>query len=202
MKERLGSGAARSSDSLDQLLALAEQKELQGQHLAELRQQREAEERNRQQEIERLKGEAIEKRRRQVESDLAKYKKIAASKYAQDMKLTAWSALVASYPEAKGVPQYDEKAFCRALGLVVSRSTDASTGQILAEVNGTAITTGDFDRELKNLPEYLKAMAMTPQGRKEMLDTMIVRELILQQANKDGFDQGSDLDDKPYPTQK
>src|SRR5512137_850526 len=44
--------------------------------------------------------------------------------------------------------------------------------QVLAEVNGAAITTADFNRELKNLPDYLKAMADTPEGRKEMLDTM------------------------------
>lgn len=69
-------------------------------------------------------------------------------------------------------------------------------GQVLAEVNGTTITTGDFARELKNLPEYLKAMADTPQGRKEMLDTMVIRELILQKASKDGLDKGPELEEK------
>jgi hypothetical protein len=111
MKERLGSGAAKSGDSMDQLLALAEQKEQQGQRLEDLRRQREAEAQKRQQEIYRLKAEAVEKRRVQVETDLAKYKKIASSKYAQDMKPAAWSTLVAAYPEAKEVSQYDEKAF-------------------------------------------------------------------------------------------
>jgi peptidyl-prolyl cis-trans isomerase C len=69
-------------------------------------------------------------------------------------------------------------------------------GKVLAEVNSGSITTGDFDRELKNLPEYLKAMADTPQGRKEMLDTMVIRELILQQASKDGLDKGADIEEK------
>jgi len=69
-------------------------------------------------------------------------------------------------------------------------------GKVLAEVNNGSITTGDFDRELKNLPEYLKAMADTPQGRKEMLDTMIIRELILQQAAKDGLDKGAEIEEK------
>lgn len=69
-------------------------------------------------------------------------------------------------------------------------------GKVLAEVNSGTITTGDFDRELKNLPEYLKAMADTPQGRKEMLDTMIIRELILQQASKDGLDKGAEIEEK------
>jgi peptidyl-prolyl cis-trans isomerase C len=69
-------------------------------------------------------------------------------------------------------------------------------GKVLAEVNSGSITTGDFERELKNLPEYLKAMADTPQGRKEMLDTMVIRELILQQAAKDGLDKGAEIEDK------
>ncbi len=69
-------------------------------------------------------------------------------------------------------------------------------GKVLAEVNSGSITTGDFDRELKNLPEYLKAMADTPQGRKEMLDTMVIRELILQQASKDGLDKSSEIEEK------
>jgi peptidyl-prolyl cis-trans isomerase C len=69
-------------------------------------------------------------------------------------------------------------------------------GQVLAEVNGSSITTDDFNRELKNLPEYLKAMAETPQGRKEMLDTMVIRELVLQQAAKDGVDKGPEIEEK------
>ena len=77
-----------------------------------------------------------------------------------------------------------------------SKSEGKKEGKVLAEVNSGSITTGDFDRELKNLPEYLKAMADTPQGRKEMLDTMVIRELILQQASKDGLDKGPEIEEK------
>jgi peptidyl-prolyl cis-trans isomerase C len=77
-----------------------------------------------------------------------------------------------------------------------AKSEGKKEGKVLAEVNSGSITTGDFDRELKNLPEYLKAMADTPQGRKEMLDTMVIRELILQQASKDGLDKGAEIEEK------
>jgi peptidyl-prolyl cis-trans isomerase C len=77
-----------------------------------------------------------------------------------------------------------------------SKGDTKKEGQVLAEVNGGNITIGDFNRELKNLPEYLKAMADTPEGRKEMLDTMVIRELILQQATKDGLDKGADIEEK------
>jgi len=53
-----------------------------------------------------------------------------------------------------------------------------SGGQALAEVNGVTITTEDFKKELENLPPYLKPMADTVEGKKEMLDTMVIRELI------------------------
>ncbi|MDD2540078.1 MAG: peptidylprolyl isomerase [Desulfuromonadaceae bacterium] len=76
------------------------------------------------------------------------------------------------------------------------QSQSKKEGKVLADVNSGTITTGDFDRELKNLPEYLKAMADTPQGRKEMLDTMIIRELILQQAAKDGLDKSPEIAEK------
>lgn len=77
-----------------------------------------------------------------------------------------------------------------------AKSEGKKEGAVLAEVNSGTITTGEFDRELKNLPEYLKAMAETPQGRKEMLDTMVIRELILQQAAKDGLDKSPEIEDK------
>lgn len=117
MKGRLGTVTARSSDSLDQILALAEQKKEQGKHLDALRQQREAEERRRQQEISRLKEEAFEKIAGQVNTDLAKYQKVALSKYAGDMKGAAWEAMVANYPEAKQVKKGDVERFLVVLGL-------------------------------------------------------------------------------------
>lgn len=83
-----------------------------------------------------------------------------------------------------------------------SKPESKKEGQVLAEVNGGTITTGDFSRELKNLPDYLKAMADTPQGRKEMLDTMVIRELILQQASKDGVDKGPEIEEKMQDLKK
>jgi len=122
MRGRLGSGAARATDGLDQIIAMAEQKEEQGKRLDELRRQREAEERKRQEEIERLKREAKTKLAAQVQIDLAKYEKVASSKYAQDMKGAAWGALIANYPDAKDVPEGDVDLFVAKLGLVCDGS--------------------------------------------------------------------------------
>jgi hypothetical protein len=155
MKGRLGTSAAHSDDSLDQIIALAEQKEQQGERLEELRQQREAEEQKRQQEIARLKWEAREKLAKRVNIDLAKYEKVASSKYAGDLKESAWKAMVSNYPEAKKVTVGDVDRFLSALeltrydGAVASTlntliSTDTRTGLMWAtQDNGYNINWAD-----------------------------------------------------------
>lgn len=75
-------------------------------------------------------------------------------------------------------------------------SKGTSGGKTLAEVNGVVVTTEDFKREMENLPPYLKPMADTAEGKKEMLDTMVIRELILQQARKDGIDKSPAVEEK------
>ena len=119
MKGRLGSGAGRSSDSLDAILAMVEQKEQQAVRLEELRIQRESEEKKRQQEIERLRLAAAVKRVNQIKADVAKYQKVASSKYGQDVKGTAWDALLTTYPEAREANRYDVNSFLVAFGLVI-----------------------------------------------------------------------------------
>ena len=119
MKGRLGSGIARSSDNLDAILAIADQKAEQGKRLEELRKQRQTEEQNRLIEIERLKREALEKRIARVTADIGKYQKIATNQYAQNMKSAAWDALMIAYPEANGVNRYDVGAFLAAQGLAI-----------------------------------------------------------------------------------
>ncbi len=89
-----------------------------------------------------------------------------------------------------------------SVALFACQGTPGSTtagkqeGQVLAEVNGKKITSADFNREVKNLPEYLRALASTPQGRKEMLDSLVVRELALQEATKSGLDKGPEIEEK------
>jgi len=69
-------------------------------------------------------------------------------------------------------------------------------GTVLAEVNGNVITTQDFKNEVDRLPPYLKPMVQSPQGKKELLDSMVVREIILEQAKKDGVDKSKEVSDR------
>ncbi len=147
MKSRLGSNAARSSDSLDAIVALADQKAEQGNRLEELRKQREADEQKRQQEIERLKQEAIKKRNDQILADVAKYQKVAANKYAQDMKDVAWDALITTYPEGKEIVRFDVNALLVKLDL--KKYTYKQSGLIWAMDGNIAGMTMTFEKAIR-----------------------------------------------------
>ena len=77
-----------------------------------------------------------------------------------------------------------------------NNSVKLSNDAVLASVDSMKITVKDFKREYNNLPENLKAMADTPQGRFEMLETMVVREMLLLEARKIGIDKHPELDEK------
>ncbi|QWV93522.1 peptidylprolyl isomerase [Geomonas oryzisoli] len=78
-------------------------------------------------------------------------------------------------------------------GATEAKQEGPGKGIVLAEVNGANITDKDFYKEQAALPPQLKPMTETPEGKKEMLDTMVVRELILQQAAKDGIDKSPEV---------
>jgi peptidyl-prolyl cis-trans isomerase C len=61
-------------------------------------------------------------------------------------------------------------------------------GVVLAEVNGATITDADFYKELESLPPEYRQITETPEGRKQLLENIVMRELVIQQAQKDGID--------------
>lgn len=89
-----------------------------------------------------------------------------------------------------------------ALALTLCACKPATTeqakkeGKTLAEVNGNVITTQDFQTEIDRLPPYLKPMVQSSEGKKELLDSMVVREIILEQARKDGIDKDKEVADR------
>jgi len=75
-------------------------------------------------------------------------------------------------------------------------SAPAKSGPVVAEVNGATITLDEFKKEIENLPPYLKPMTETMDGRKEMLETMVIREMILQEAAKEKIDESPQVKEK------
>ena len=103
MKKRLGSAAKRSDDSLDNLVAIVQQKEEQDRKLKELEEKRLREKAKREAEIQKLKEEQRKRRKKTFEEDIGKYLKIANSKYGRDLKETAWKSLIDLYPNGNGL---------------------------------------------------------------------------------------------------
>lgn len=60
--------------------------------------------------------------------------------------------------------------------------------RVLAEVNGERITEADFDREAENLPPYMRPILETPNGKRQFLESLITRDLLLQEAMRRGID--------------
>jgi len=77
-----------------------------------------------------------------------------------------------------------------------AKSEGKPSGPVLAEVGSATITVDSFKKELDNLPPYLKPMTETAEGKKEMLETMIIRELILQEAAKSGVENSPAVKEK------
>lgn len=63
----------------------------------------------------------------------------------------------------------------------------------LAVVNGKAITEADFRREAEGLPPYMRPILETPSGRKQFLESLITRDLLLQEALRRGVDRRADV---------
>jgi uncharacterized caspase-like protein len=109
MKERLGTKAADTDDSLDTMLDMVRQKKEQAKRLEKLRLKREEEEQKRLVEIERLKKEQMNKRREELMEDISKYEEIVSSEYGRDMKEAAWNNLVSRYPKVGKITTGDIK---------------------------------------------------------------------------------------------
>lgn len=56
-----------------------------------------------------------------------------------------------------------------------------------AKVNGKVITVQDLDDEIESLPQQYKMFAQSPEMKKKILDNLVISELLIQQAEKDGI---------------
>lgn len=65
---------------------------------------------------------------------------------------------------------------------------DGPKGEVLARINGKAITMDEFNKEQEKLPPYIKSSLETAEGKKQFLDNLVTRELILQKAEKSGLE--------------
>jgi peptidyl-prolyl cis-trans isomerase C len=74
-----------------------------------------------------------------------------------------------------------------------SKKETAQNGPYLAKVDGAPITKADFDREIQSLPDYAKQMFEGPGGREKFLDEVIKKEILYQEALKQGIDKSPEF---------
>ncbi len=79
--------------------------------------------------------------------------------------------------------------FLLACGSGEKKEQDA----VLAVVDGDRITESAFQREAENLPPYIRPIVETPEGRKQFLDSLITRDLLLREAMRRGLDRRDEV---------
>jgi peptidyl-prolyl cis-trans isomerase C len=67
---------------------------------------------------------------------------------------------------------------------------------VLAVVNGDRITESMFQKEAEALPPYMRPIVDTPAGRKQFLDSLITRDLLLREALRRGLDRRTEVRDR------
>lgn len=65
-----------------------------------------------------------------------------------------------------------------------------------AKVNGKIITVQDLNDEIESLPAQYKMFAQSPEMKKKILDNLVISELLIQQAEKDGILAKADVQKK------
>jgi peptidyl-prolyl cis-trans isomerase C len=65
--------------------------------------------------------------------------------------------------------------------------------KVLATVNGQPITETMLDEEAKSLPPYVRPILDTPTGRMQFLESLITRDLLMQEALRRGMDRREEV---------
>lgn len=61
-------------------------------------------------------------------------------------------------------------------------------GKVVIEIGDIKITESDLKEEMDNLPEQLKHLVTTKDGKKEFIDSIVKREIVYLEAQKEGID--------------
>ena len=73
------------------------------------------------------------------------------------------------------------------------RTKSPAQSTIAAKVGNYTITMSDLEQKVMNMPPYTRQFYSTPQGKKQLLDEMIKRLLLVNAAIKQGLDKKSDV---------
>ena len=74
-----------------------------------------------------------------------------------------------------------------------SRGTEGGDRHVVGRVNNYKMTIEDLKYELKNIPYDETKLLETEEGRKEYFDRLLEKELLLQEAQRQGLDREKDF---------
>lgn len=85
--------------------------------------------------------------------------------------------------------------FC-TIGPLAACTEPPQDEPIVAMINGRSITQSEFDMRWAELSEATRARYEKEGGKRRFLDELIMRELLMQEARKQGLDQADDIREK------
>ncbi len=69
-------------------------------------------------------------------------------------------------------------------------------GKVLAVVEGEPLTEAALQKEVENLPPYMRPILETAEGRAQFLESVITRDLLMREALRRGIDRRPDVADR------
>ncbi len=66
-------------------------------------------------------------------------------------------------------------------------------GKVVANINGYKVTEGKLNKIIESMPQNAKAQYEGKEGRKKLLDQLVVQKLLVQEAKKMGLDKNPDF---------
>lgn len=82
---------------------------------------------------------------------------------------------------------------CATLAFSCGKKEDS---RVLAEIDGEKITLSEFTRELDRIPLELKMFVLSQVGKKNYLERMITKRLLLREAKKEGIEKEKEFQER------
>jgi len=74
---------------------------------------------------------------------------------------------------------------CLFLALLVISCAKKDDGKVLATIDGEKVTLQEFNKELDKIPMNMKMLVASESGKKNYLDRLVVKKLLLKEASKE-----------------
>ncbi|OPY81766.1 MAG: putative peptidyl-prolyl cis-trans isomerase Cbf2 precursor [Syntrophorhabdus sp. PtaU1.Bin153] len=85
---------------------------------------------------------------------------------------------------------------CLFLALLAVSCTKKQTDKVLATIDGDKITMQEFNKELDKIPMNMKMLVATESGKRNYLDRLIIKKLLLKEASKAKIESDKEFQDR------